>query len=326
MPLLHIPYLPSLERVAGQGLPVINQPVEGAVVLRIGLLNMMPDRALAATERQFFNLLGRHEPCCSIELLSIKGVPRGEEGTRHQERYYRDCHDIQTLDLDALVITGANITESDLTHEPFWEALSEVLQWAEKTGTPSVCSCLAAHASVKIFHGLTRNHLKRKCWGVFTHQVCMPDHPLVANFPKSFDMPHSRFNDISETQFQSHGMDVLAVSPQAGVQIAAETDNRRIYLQGHPEYEAISLLKEYKREVLRYLTGERTEYPSLPENAFSLEAVCAAEAFQKQIQTAPKQADWAEHFPEKELMAGVSQPWKDVAQQLYRNWLARLSN
>ena len=32
---------------------------------------------------------------------------------------------------------------------------------------------------------------------------------------------------------------------------------RAVYTQGHPEYDANSLLKEYKREVFRFLNGEQ---------------------------------------------------------------------
>ena len=41
---------------------------------------------------------------------------------------------------------------------------------------------------------------------------------------------------------------------EAGVHAAVSEDGfRRVYFQGHPEYDANSLLKEYKREVLRHL-------------------------------------------------------------------------
>ena len=39
---------------------------------------------------------------------------------------------------------------------------------------------------------------------------------------------------------------------------------REVYFQGHPEYNINSLLKEYKREVMRYFTDQRTDYPPEP--------------------------------------------------------------
>ena len=43
---------------------------------------------------------------------------------------------------------------------------------------------------------------------------------------------------------------------------------RVVYFQGHPEYDTVSLLKEYKREVMRYADGERRDYPPFPERYF----------------------------------------------------------
>jgi homoserine O-succinyltransferase len=47
-------------------------------------------------------------------------------------------------------------------------------------------------------------------------------------------------------------------SAQVGVHMAVSPDQfRAVYTQGHPEYDANSLLKEYKREVFRFLNGEQ---------------------------------------------------------------------
>ena len=77
MPLLQIPALPSMARVAQEGVRV--RPTAADRPLRVGLLNMMPDRALEATERQFLRLLDAHdERCCAVRLFGIRGVPRGD--------------------------------------------------------------------------------------------------------------------------------------------------------------------------------------------------------------------------------------------------------
>jgi homoserine O-succinyltransferase len=51
------------------------------------------------------------------------------------------------------------------------------------------------------------------------------------------------------------------------------------FCKGHPEYDRISLLKEYKREVTRFIEGERSEYPPHPENYFSREAAAIADRY-----------------------------------------------
>lgn len=319
MPLLQIPALPSMARVAREGVRV--RAAAAGRPLRVGLLNMMPDRALEATERQFLRLLDAHDGrCCAVRLFSIRGVPRGADGAAHLARHYRDCAEVGAGGLDALVITGANVTRPDLSQEPFWEELAGLLERADRARLPTVCSCLAAHAAARLFHGIERRHLERKRWGVFAHEVLEPAHPLLADVPARFDMPHSRFNDVAAADLAARGVRVLAAGPEAGVQMAVEPDGRRIYFQGHPEYEAISLMKEYKREALRFLAGERSGYPPLPERALDAGAARAAEEFRRRAEAAPRRVRAAD-FPEARLARGCGEPWRAVARTLYRNWL-----
>ena len=320
MPLLQIPELPSMARVAREGVRV-RTAAGGRRTLRVGLLNMMPDRALEATERQFLRLLDTHDDrCCAVRLFSIRGVPRGGEGAAHLARHYRDCAEIGDRGLDALVITGANVTRPDLRQEPFWEELAGLLERADRARLPTVCSCLAAHAAARLFHGIERRHLARKRWGVFAHDVLEPAHPLLAGVPARFDMPHSRFNEVAGADLAACGVRVLAASPEAGVQMAVEPDARRIYFQGHPEYEAVSLVKEYKREALRFLAGERSDYPPLPERTLNAAAARAAGEFRQRAEAAPRRVR-AEDFPEERLARGCGAPWREAARTLYRNWL-----
>lgn len=326
MPLLRLQDLPSLDRVSEQGIQVIERVPESAVRLDIGLLNMMPDRALAATERQFLQLMDSHgERCCAVRLFTIEGVPRGDEGREHLQQYYRDCAEIGDTNLNALIITGANVTQPDLTSEPFWDSLADVLQQADNRRLPVFCSCLAAHASALIFHGVARRHLPHKRWGIFDHSVCEPGHPLVAHLPEHFEMPHSRFNEVPEPDLRAHGVQVLITGSEAGVQMAVEPDNRRLYFQGHPEYEAISLLKEYKREVLRYLSREREDYPPLPDNTFNEPAADLAEAFHGRVLSQSGGTEQIEEFPEEALACEMRHSWKEVSRQLFFNWLHELA-
>ena len=325
MPLLLRHGWPSLSRVAAQGAQVTAAAPEDARLLHIGLLNMMPDRALAATERQFLHLLDSHDRrCCAVHLFGIDGIPRSDEGRQYLRQHYQDCAAIERTALDALIITGANVTRPDLESEPFWQDLAHTLQHAERRQLPVVCSCLAAHASARIFHGIERRHLPRKRWGIFTHAVRAPEHPLTAGLPPRFEMPHSRFNDIPEDALRDHGVEVLITAAEAGVQMAAEANGRRIYFQGHPEYEAVSLLKEYKREVMRFLAGEREDYPPLPDRTFSERTAGLADGFRQAVLSQARREDLMEAFPEAALAEDMRQPWQDAARQLYRNWLEGL--
>ena len=56
-------------------------------------------------------------------------------------------------------------------------------------------------------------------------------------------------------------------------------DSLFLFFQGHPEYEAGTLLREYRRDIGRFLRGERETYPSMPQGYFSKQAVEALDAF-----------------------------------------------
>ena len=104
----------------------------------------------------------------------------------------------------------------------------------------------------------------------------------------------------------------LAVSPD---------QFRIVYFQGHPEYDAVSLLKEYKREVSRYLQGELEAAPAYPENFFSTEAIEIADRFIAQYEQARTDGDTLPAFPEQQLESHVDNTLGDTGKAIVNNWL-----
>ena len=148
-----------------------------------------------------------------------------------------------------------------------------MIDWASEKVTSTLCSCLATHAVLQFRYGQHRSGCREKCWGVFPHRVVDRTHPLVYDVNTLFDVPHSRFNEIGRAQFEAAGLWMLAESAEAGVHLAVSADGfRQVFFQGHPEYDTISLLKEYKREVKRFAAGARPDYPPFPENYFDAQA------------------------------------------------------
>jgi len=92
---------------------------------------------------------------------------------------------------------------------------------------------------------------------------------------------------------------------------------RWLMLQGHPEYEAVSLLKEYKREVRRWRSGERPDHPPVPEGYFSTKGCRIAARFA----AACRAGEDPGVFPEKELLAQVDDRWTAAAVKVVGNWL-----
>jgi homoserine O-succinyltransferase len=327
MPLVAHSNLPTFGQLRDQGHEVLS--LDRAVhqdirELHIGFLNMMPDAALRATERQFIRLVGSCNRIAQFFVypFSLPALERSDKTLDYIERYYSDFDSLRDVGLDALIITGANVANPKLEEEAFWEPLMEVVDWGWNNVASTLCSCLATHAVLKHFHGIDRQPLPRKHWGVYSHRVSAKYHPLLRDINTRFDVPHSRHNDISRAQLESAGLVVLAESPEDGVHMAASPDQFRvIYMQGHPEYDANSLLKEYRRELYRYANHERDTAPPLPENYFSGNAVHLAldalEAAKRARETGGTYVDTLE----ADVEGLLDNTWGDTAKAIVNNWL-----
>ncbi|BBL74988.1 homoserine O-succinyltransferase MetA [Methylomagnum ishizawai] len=327
MPLVAHTDLPTFQRLHDEGQEILS--VERAShqdirEMHIGLLNMMPDAALEATERQFFRLVGAANPIVQFHMhpFTIRGQERSPEALAHIGRYYESFEQIKAQGLDGLIVSGANVSQPRLPEEPFWQPLTEVFDWARENVTSILCSCLATHALFEYATGIPRTHLGFKRWGVYSHHVVERRHPLVSTINTRFDVPHSRFNEIFREDMERAGLKVLVESAEAGVHLAVSRDLLRVvYFQGHPEYDTVSLLKEYKREVLRYYHGEREDYPPFPEHYFNTEVGEVLSEYGQHLRSARRAGQPAPEFPEPDILRHLDNTWRDTAKAVFNNWL-----
>ena len=323
MPLIAHSKLPSFERLKNQGETILSKGrAEHQVIreLHIGLLNMMPDAALEATERQFFRLVGHSNQIAQFYMhpFSLTSIKRGLKASEHLKTHYKTFDEIKSQGLDALIISGANVSATDLQLAPFYDQLKEVVDWSYENVTSTLCSCLATHAVLEFKYGQKRQPIGAKHWGVFPHKVINRSHPLVKGVNTRFDIPHSRFNEISEEQFSDAGIRVLAKS-KIGVHLAVSPDLfRLVFFQGHPEYDSISLLKEYKREVAIYLEDNGSEYPPFPSNYLSLQSQAILEEYRAKLDSKKASID---NFPEELIADKLDNTWHDSANAIINNWI-----
>lgn len=327
MPLVAHNKLPSFERLRSEGYRILSPERardQEFRPLHIGLLNMMPDAALAATERQFLRLVGSSNPISQfyIHPFTLDDIPRGEAARKHIAEFYEPISSIQEHGLDALIISGANVTRPDLSDEIFWEPLRKVIEWADVNVTSTLCSCLATHAVLLSQYGIQRRHLPKKCWGVYEHNVVKKDHPLVQDINTRLFVPHSRFNEVTEQQLLDAGLHVLIAGNEPGVQLAVSPDGfRTVFLQGHPEYDTISLMKEYKRDVGEFIHGRRAEYPPIPQHYFDRHSKNLFDEYKGRVQTALARKQPQPDFPEKLIAGRLSNTWHDSGEALVGNWI-----
>ncbi|MBR1375179.1 MAG: homoserine O-succinyltransferase [Cardiobacteriaceae bacterium] len=318
MPIVAHNSLETLQRLKEEGLEVLDLKRANSQDIRelhIGLLNMMPDGALRATERQFLRLIGSSNRIAQffVHIFTINGVPRSAETQSYIDANYEKFSDLQKEGLDALIITGTNPTSENFADEPYLDELKEVFAWGEKNVCSVLCSCLASHAAFKYFYQIDRRPLPEKLFGVFSQKVLDRSHPLMSNINSRFDMPHSRKNTVLAEDLTARGLHILVAGEETGFSLATSPDGlRNIYLQGHPEYDVHSLLKEYRRDLLLYRDGKLAQKPPLPAHYFNTEAQKILDVWLKNPQ---------EDFPEQKLAEKVDITWRDTAKAIFANWL-----
>ncbi len=329
MPLIAHNDLPTFHRLLNEGrvvLPPDRAYQQDIRELHIGFLNMMPDAALEATERQFFRLIGESNKIAQFHMhpFTVDTFKRGGAAKEHINRFYESWDQIKEDGLDALIVTGANEeTNPYLNEEEFWEPLYDVLEWASENVTSTICSCLASHAAVRKLYGATPAMRETKRWGVFSHRVLDRAHPLCRSMNTVFDAPHSRYSDLSRAQFEQAGLKILVESEEAGVHVAVSPDGfRLICMQAHPEYDIHSLLKEYRREIARYIEGERDDYPPLLERYFNEEVKAVLTRFEQDVTSGAISS--LDTFPEKDLEPLLDCTWRDSARAMIGNWVGAI--
>lgn len=318
MPLIAHNSMPSFERLTVEGSPILTSERAQKQDIRemhIGLLNMMPDSALEATERQFFRLIGESNKIAQfyVHPFTLPQIQRGEEARAHIERYYESFEDIKKNGLDALIITGANVSAPALEQNDFWKPLQEVMDWAWQNVTSTMTACLATHAVMQFKYGQHRMPLAHKHTGIFKSRVRERAHPLVRGMNTVFDVPHSRHNTLSWEQFEQAGMRILVNSFEGGVHLATSADGfRLVCFQGHQEYDTVSLLKEYRRDLVLYFKGDLADMPPMPAHYFSSEALELIERYLR---------DPSSPFPENEIAEHIENTWRDSARAIIGNWI-----
>lgn len=279
-----------------------------AAPLVIGLVNNMAGMAMTATYEQFFAAFadtGRKFVLRHLTLRAGNDAPHG-------------CTFIDgTLDgeIDALIVTGTEPKTEDLRDEWLWPRLTRLHDWCMLRRVPVLWSCLSAHVAVLHSNGIMRRRHDVKLSGVFACSAVAPYHPLLTGMPAQWRFPHSRYHGLPEEPLIAHGYAVISRAGPAGVDIFARTDGTPFYyFQGHPEYHADTLLKEYARDARRYVDGEQAKRPMVPCGLLA----AADERLLAQL------CDMKIEKRASKMLAvpyATQSKWQNTRRQLFMNWM-----
>ena len=254
--------------------------------LRIAVLNLMPLKE--DTELQLLRSFSNTPLQIEVTFLTTASYVGTNTPLSHLEQFYMTFEDVKEKKFDGLIITGAPVEQMEFEDVAYWEELKQIMDWSETNVTSNLHICWGAQAGLFHHYGVHKEMLPAKLSGVYSHRVLNRKEPLVRGFDDEFYAPHSRYTGISKEDVEKSGkFTVLAESDEAGYFILLAEGGKNIFVLGHPEYDRLTLDKEYKRDVAKGIN------PDIPVNYYP------------------------DNNPEKKPLL----MWRSHANALYSNWL-----
>ena len=289
MPIKIPSYLPAADTLKSENIFVITH--ERAVSqdirpLRILMLNLMPTKV--ATETQLARLLGNTPLQVEMELLMVSSHVSRNISQEHMLTFYKTFEQVKDQTFDGMVITGAPVERLPFEEVEYWQELCEIFEWSKTHVTSTFHICWGAQAGLYYHYGIAKRPLPEKLSGVYRHRVTHKGSILFRGFDDTFMVPHSRYTTVDrQAILDEPRLKILAESEVAGIYAVSTHGGRQVFITGHSEYDADTLLGEYLRDKRAGLN------PKVPEN----------------------------YFPDDDDTRQPLCTWRSGANLLYSNWL-----
>jgi homoserine O-succinyltransferase len=242
--------LPAKDILASENIFVMDESVafhQDIRPLRIAILNLMPTKE--TTETQLLRLIGNTPLQVEAVLIHPKTHTSKNTSAEHLETFYKTFDDIKHEYYDGMIITGAPVEHLPFEEVNYWEELKEIMTWSVRHVTSTFHICWASQAGLYHHYGIPKYDLTEKMFGVFPHTVEKRNVPLLRGFDELFFVPQSRHTEVRREDIDAVAdLEVLSMSPEAGVYIAASRNGKQIFVTGHSEYDPLSLKFEYDRD------------------------------------------------------------------------------
>ncbi|MCL2391517.1 MAG: homoserine O-succinyltransferase [Oscillospiraceae bacterium] len=254
--------------------------------LRLLILNLMPTKVV--TETQLLRKLSNSPLQVEIEFLQMLSYTSKNVDPQHLESFYTSFENVRNKYYDGMIITGAPVENLEFEDVDYWGELCEIMEWTSHNVHSTFHICWGAQAALYYHYGIPKYPIGPKLSGLFKHSVLKPQSPFFRGFDDEFYMPHSRYTEVLQSDvLKIKDLELLSVSDEAGVFAVKSIDNRRVFVTGHPEYDADTLALEYFRDIEKGLAID------VPKN----------------------------YFPGDDPSATPHVCWRAHAQLMYSNWL-----
>ena len=216
--------------------------------LKVAILNLMPIKQ--DTELQLLRALSNTPLQIDVTFVMASGHVSLNTSASHLNKFYVTFDQIKDNKYDGLIITGAPLENITFEEVDYWEEMCEIMDWAENNVTSTLHICWAAQAGFYHYYGIQKRQLSEKLFGIYEHKVHNRKEPLVRGFDDVFLAPHSRHTETPSSEIHAcKELTILAESEVAGVFLAIAEGGKKVFLNGHPEYDRYTLDKEYHRDL-----------------------------------------------------------------------------
>lgn len=223
--------------------------------LKVLIVNIMPTKI--ATETQLLRALSNTPLQIDFEFLNMDSHESKNTPPEHLSAFYKTFAEVKNKRYDGVIITGAPVELLPYEEVDYWEELKEIMEWTNTHATSTLHICWAAQAALYYHYGIKKHVLPKKLFGVYRHKTLNRHSRLTRGFDEYFMAPHSRHTEVKREDLErTADLEIVAESDEAGVYIAKSSDNRRVFVTGHSEYEFDTLDKEYKRDLAKGLDIE----------------------------------------------------------------------
>ena len=216
--------------------------------LQIAILNIMPVKQ--DTELQLLRALSNTPLQVDVTFLNVKNHISKNTPADHLNKFYYTIDDVRNQKFDGMIITGAPVEDITFEEVDYWEEMCEIMDWAQTHVTSTLHICWGAQAGLYHYYGIDKQKLPEKLFGIYEHKVANRRIPLVRGFDDVFLAPHSRHTESPREAIHAcPELTVLAESDEAGVFLAIAEEGKKIFVNGHPEYDRYTLQNEYLRDL-----------------------------------------------------------------------------
>ena len=243
--------LPAAEILENENIFVMNENRamhQDIRPLKVAILNLMPIKQ--DTELQILRALSNTPLQIDVTFVMASGHVSLNTSANHLNKFYVTFDQIKEHKYDGLIITGAPLENITFEEVDYWEEMCEIMDWAETNVTSTLHICWAAQAGFYHYYGIQKRQLSEKLFGIYEHKVHNRKEPLVRGFDDVFLAPHSRHTETPSSEIHAcKELTILAESEDAGVFLAIAEVGKKVFLNGHPEYDRYTLNNEYYRDL-----------------------------------------------------------------------------